>query len=155
MPCVRPAQPTDLPRIMEIASSTPAAAQWSASEYAKLFSSKTLASKSVQDRAVLVAEDERIVQGFIVGRGVGTDWEIENIAVISSAQRHGLGQLLLARFLQVVLERGGTNVFLEVRESNRPARLLYEKAGFVEVGQRKGYYQAPPEDAVVLKISFS
>jgi ribosomal-protein-alanine N-acetyltransferase len=45
-------------------------------------------------------------------------------------------------------------VFLEVRVSNIAARKLYEKIGFVQVGQRKAYYQHPAEDALILKISF-
>jgi ribosomal-protein-alanine N-acetyltransferase len=32
-------------------------------------------------------------------------------------------------------------IFLEVDEDNIPARRLYERAGFREVGRRKGYYQ--------------
>ena len=167
---VRVASESDLPRIMEIAASTPLSAQWSADEYAKFFSSKIFtlesssstdarakvsASKSVQDRAILVAEDANALVGFIVGRGVAGDWEIENIAVIPWSQKRGVGRLLLTEFLLFVRERGGSNVFLEVRESNHRARLLYEKAGFAEVGRRKSYYHAPPEDAAVLKISFS
>ena len=32
-------------------------------------------------------------------------------------------------------------VFLEVDEDNEPARRLYQRAGFREVGRRPGYYQ--------------
>jgi [ribosomal protein S18]-alanine N-acetyltransferase len=31
-------------------------------------------------------------------------------------------------------------VFLEVDEDNMPARRLYQRAGFHEVGRRSGYY---------------
>ncbi|MGZ7144902.1 GNAT family N-acetyltransferase, partial [Streptococcus pyogenes] len=41
-------------------------------------------------------------------------------------------------------------VFLEVRESNKAARGLYEKFGFKKVGLRKKYYQNPVEDAVLM-----
>ncbi len=45
-------------------------------------------------------------------------------------------------------------VFLEVRPSNPHAIALYQSVGFVQVGLRKGYYQAEGgrEDALVLKL---
>ena len=47
------------------------------------------------------------------------------------------------------------DVFLEVRPSNLHAIALYQSLGFVEVGRRRGYYQAEVgrEDALVLKLS--
>lgn len=149
MPSVRPAQSSDLARIMEIAASATGAARWSDNEYAKLFAPETM-----QDRLVLVVEHQGDVQGFVIGRNVESELEIENIAVSSTVQKQGFGWLLLEEFLRVVRTRHGTSVFLEVRESNRPARLLYEKARFVEIGRRKSYYRDPPEDAVVLRFSF-
>ena len=146
---VRPGEPADLDRMKDIAASAAGAAQWPPEEYGKLF-----ASLSVQTRTVLVAEDDGMVQGFIVGRCVDREWEIENIAVSPAMQRRGLGGLLLEGFLREARSRQGTNVFLEVRKSNQAARLLYEKAGFVEAGQRKDYYRQPDEDALVLRFSF-
>jgi ribosomal-protein-alanine acetyltransferase len=160
MPMVRAAVPADVPRLLEIAAHTPFSAQWPEDKYAKFFSAKAdstpqeSASGTVQVHAILVAEDQIGVHGFIAGSGVAGDWELENIAVIPSQQKHGLGRMLLTQFLCSVRERGGTNVFLEVRESNHSALLLYEKAGFIEVGRRKDYYQNPTEDARVHKISF-
>ena len=71
-----------------------------------------------------------------------------------SARRRGLGSHLLGEFLHHVQSNGGREVFLEVRESNRAARELYEKWAFIEAGRRKSYYQDPPEDALVLKFYF-
>ena len=42
-----------------------------------------------------------------------------------------------------------SKIFLEVRESNQPARRLYEKHGFREIGRRRRYYQNPLEDAIL------
>ena len=45
-------------------------------------------------------------------------------------------------------------VFLEVDERNEPARRLYQRAGFREVGRRPGYYQQgreQPATALVLR----
>jgi [ribosomal protein S18]-alanine N-acetyltransferase len=107
-----------------------------------------------QPRTALVVEQDGSVSGFIVGRLVDDEWEIENIAVTGAARRRGLGSRLVGELLDLVRSRGGKSVFLEVRESNRAARSLYEKWAFVEVGRRKMYYQNPPEDALLLKFKF-
>ena len=61
----------------------------------------------------------------------------------------------MGEFLALARERGGREIFLEVRASNVAARRLYEKWAFVEAGVRKSYYQGPTEDALVLRLSFS
>jgi len=62
--------------------------------------------------------------------------------------------LLLERSRQAGMDA----VFLEVRPSNPYAIALYQSVGFVQVGLRKGYYQAPDngrEDALVLKLDLT
>jgi ribosomal-protein-alanine N-acetyltransferase len=146
---VRPASAGDLARLMEIAAHSATAAQWNPAEYAKL-----CAAEPPPDRVTLVVEQESAVVGFLAGRRFGDEWEIENIAVSGPARRHGLGTRLLGEFLDRVRESGGKAVFLEVRESNRAARALYERWAFTEAGRRKAYYENPAEDALVLKFSF-
>ena len=51
-------------------------------------------------------------------------------------------------------QEGAAAVFLEVRESNRAARALYEKWAFLESGRRRGYYKDPEEDAILYRIDF-
>ena len=85
---------------------------------------------------------------------MASEWEIENIAVAGAARRRGLGSHLMGEFLHHVRSSGGKEVSLEVRESNSAARALYEKWAFLEAGRRKGYYQDPPEDALILKFYF-
>ena len=41
---------------------------------------------------------------------------------------------------------------LEVRESNAPARALYEKHGYKAVGIRKNYYEKPTESAILMTL---
>ncbi len=45
------------------------------------------------------------------------------------------------------------DVLLEVRQSNETAQRLYTRHGFVPIGRRRRYYQAPPEDAVVMRLT--
>ena len=147
---VRHAVADDLSRLIELSRHAATAAQWTSAEYQKLF-----APDAVHERVTLVLEEEGIVLGFLVGRPLADEWEIENIAVHGPARRRGLGTRLLGEFMKLVENRGGRHVFLEVRESNRAARALYEKWAFVEAGRRQSYYHDPEEDALVLKFSFS
>ena len=78
-------------------------------------------------------EDGDAIQGFLIARAVGPEWELENIAIAGSARRRGLGTRLLGEFLNTARARGATSVFLEVRESNSAARRLYEKWAFSKV----------------------
>jgi ribosomal-protein-alanine N-acetyltransferase len=143
---VRRAEIEDITRMMEIARRSATAAQWERSHYEQCFA---------PERIALVIEENGSVMGFLVGRSLGNEWEIENIAVTADARRRGLGSHLLGEFLHHVRGSGGKAVLLEVRESNHAARALYEKWAFIVAGQRKAYYQDPLEDALILKFSFS
>ncbi len=72
--------------------------------------------------------------------------EITNLAVSKAYQHQGVASLLL----KALLSQEG-KFFLEVRESNQKARLLYEKHGFETYFIRKNYYQKPNEDALLMK----
>jgi ribosomal-protein-alanine N-acetyltransferase len=147
---VRRARSEDVPQLIEIARTSVTAAHWTQEAYARL-----VAVEGSRSPVGLVVEEDGCVEGFLVGREVGAgDWEIENIAVHGPARRRGLGTRLLGEFLEAVRSRGGNDVYLEVRQSNRAARTLYEKWGFLESGVRKAYYQSPEEDALILRFSF-
>jgi [ribosomal protein S18]-alanine N-acetyltransferase len=152
---VRPGVASDVHRLAEIAGRSATAAQWRREEYERLFAPEVAnAQAPTNARALLVVEQDGQVMGFIVGRAVAGEWEIENVAISGSARRRGLGSHLLGEFLNLVRARGGREIFLEVRESNRAARELYEKWAFEEAGRRKDYYQNPTEDALVFRLSF-
>ena len=124
------------------------ASHWWRGQYEALFSATGL-------RVALVIEEGTTIQGFLVARAVEREWEIENIAITGPARRRGLGSRLLGEFLDLVRGRGAESIFLEVRESNRAARSLYEKWAFVEAGRRNRYYHDPEEDAVIYRLTFS
>ena len=98
----------------------------------------------------MVIEEDH-VQGFLVARSLGPEWEIENIVIADSALRRGLGTRLVRELLHRAQTQGAQAVLLEVRESNRAARGLYSKLGFVESDRRKSYYGNPEEDAILYK----
>jgi ribosomal-protein-alanine N-acetyltransferase len=145
---IRPATPADVPAMMRLAQHSATAALWSPEQYQRVFSTET------PHRLALIIEEASGVQGFLIAKGIAAEWELENIAVAGTARRRGLGTRLLGEFLDHVRAQGASAVFLEVRESNRAARALYEKWAFEAAGRRPRYYHAPDEDAIVYRLSF-
>ena len=96
------------------------------------------------------AFDNGKLVGYAGMQTVTDEGYITNIAVVPEHRRQGLADRLLAELLICAAERSLAFVTLEVRESNTPARKLYEKYGFAAVGRRKGYYDLPKEDAILM-----
>jgi ribosomal-protein-alanine N-acetyltransferase len=88
--------------------------------------------------------------GFILSRLVADEAEILSVAVAASRRGKGLGRRLLDLHLRRLAGLGATAVFLEVEEGNEPARALYRRAGFREVGRRAGYYRAGEGGAAIV-----
>jgi ribosomal-protein-alanine N-acetyltransferase len=96
----------------------------------------------------------RALAGFILSRLAAGEAEILSVAVASSRRGRGLGRKLLDLHLRRLAGLGATAVFLEVDEDNAPARRLYARAGFRDVGRRPAYYARgaqPPAAALVLR----
>jgi ribosomal-protein-alanine N-acetyltransferase len=103
------------------------------------------------DDLFLVAEADGAVIGYLIAWSAGPEAEILNLAITSAARRRGTGRALLQEALTLLAAEGVSSVYLEVRRSNAAARALYAAAGFREAAVRRGYYQAPREDALVLR----
>jgi len=147
---IRAADTSDIPAILALANSVTSAAHWPAQIYAEMFSANAPA------RLILIAENEqKKLHGFAVARFTADECELENIVVRPESQRCGIGRKLLAALLESARAKGATRMFLEVRESNRAARALYEKCEFTESGRRADYYSSPKEDALIYQISLS
>jgi ribosomal-protein-alanine N-acetyltransferase len=96
----------------------------------------------------------RALCGFILSRIAAGEAEILSVAVVSERRGRGLARALLNLHLRRLAGLGASAVFLEVDEDNEPARRLYRRAGFREVGRRPGYYQkdsGAPATALVLR----
>lgn len=76
--------------------------------------------------------------------------DIADIAVRTSLRRSGIGEKLLRRLMDDGYRAGVERFSLEVRASNAPAIALYEKLGYRQEGLRRGYYENPREDALIL-----
>jgi len=135
MAAIRLGGAEDLEAVAAIQASSPGAARWAVTDYL--------------EHRFLVAEDANQVVGFLVWRAVAADEaEILNLAVVPEFRRRGLARGLLEGALRTL--KG--DFFLEVRASNQAALDFYKSLGFQEVRQRKGYYAAPPETAIVMKF---
>ena len=97
-----------------------------------------------QNWYALAYSGEELV-GFLAIQENLYELEVVQIAVRKEWQGRGIARQLLETVPQE------KEVFLEVREGNTPARTLYQKQGFKEIGCRKGYYHAPTEDAIMMK----
>jgi [ribosomal protein S18]-alanine N-acetyltransferase len=78
--------------------------------------------------------------GFALGRVIAGEAELLTLAVDPARRREGLGRRLLAAFEAEAARLGAEQAFLEVSETNQPARALYGGAGWVQAGRRPGYY---------------
>ncbi len=76
--------------------------------------------------------------------------QITNIAVHPDHRRRGQGAAIVRALLRHAKDCRLESVSLEVRASNAAAIALYREAGFAEAGRRKGFYQKPTEDAIVM-----
>jgi ribosomal-protein-alanine N-acetyltransferase len=119
---------------------------WSEDEFERL-----LIDKSVIAHRAMVG---RTLAGFILSRLAAGEAEILSVAVASARRGRGLARKLLDLHLRRLAGLGATAVFLEVDEDNAPARRLYERARFRDVGRRPAYYArggAAPANALVLR----
>jgi ribosomal-protein-alanine N-acetyltransferase len=96
-----------------------------------LIESNVVAHRAVRGRKLI---------GFIVSRRGGGEAEILSVAVAPAWRGRKLSRSLLDLHLRRLAGLGTRAVFLEVGKNNAPARALYRRAGFHEVGQRQGYY---------------
>jgi ribosomal-protein-alanine N-acetyltransferase len=100
---------------------------------------------------VAAGADGQIV-GYTAAIDSREDGEILNVAVAADARRQGIGGLLLDAAMRTLKMKHVKRLYLEVRESNTAALLLYESRGFLRLSTRRNYYRRPVENALVLAL---
>lgn len=91
------------------------------------------------------------VLGYVIVLLLLDEAEVADLAVSPRVRGRGIGGRLLDQVSREVGVLGVRSLYLEVRESNASARVLYESRSFTHVGRRRGYYQHPREDALLMR----
>lgn len=97
-----------------------------------------------------VFEQEERILGYCNLRVLAGEGEVQRIAVHPSCRRLGVARKLMEAMTASARKSGASCISLEVRESNRAARNLYESCGFAAEAVRRGYYRNPDEDALIM-----
>lgn len=142
---MRKALETDIPRLVAIEEATQLA-PWTTDIFLRCL-------RAGYDCWVI--EENRQVVAFVMMSSVLTgESHILNLCVDTPYQRRGYGRELLSYALSQAEYKGMSMAYLEVRRSNQKAITLYDKMGFVQIGERKKYYPTQDgrqyEDALVL-----
>lgn len=140
---VRTAEAEDLAKVVQIERECSSAAHWQETAYRK--------AVTVDHRLLLVAECGEHLLGFLVASTATQEWELENIAVSPAVRRQGVGRALISTLINEAKSSKATEIRQEIRASNLAAQQLGQSVGFVQEGQRKGYYRDPTEDALLFK----
>ncbi|MFT6043553.1 MAG: ribosomal-protein-alanine N-acetyltransferase [Porticoccaceae bacterium] len=139
--CIRQMGQTDMEAVVAIEALN-SKSPWSENQF----------HQCIQWTQVMVLKNT--VVGFAVVVEVVDQAELQNISLHPDHVGVGLG----SEFLDTVIERLPAQInqiYLEVRVSNFSAIRLYSKAGFAEIGQRRGYYATEygREDALLMSRS--
>ena len=142
---VRNVRAEDLPQISALEESC----------FSVPWTEEMLRSQLTDGHVFLAAEEDGQVLGYAGLQYVLDEGYITNVATAPARRREGIAGMLLSALKKRAKALGLSFLTLEVRESNAPARRLYGKHGFSVVGRRKGYYEAPREDAILMTYFFS
>ncbi|MDO9302882.1 MAG: ribosomal protein S18-alanine N-acetyltransferase [Anaerolineales bacterium] len=100
-----------------------------------------------------VAELDGCIAAMLVAWLIVDEIHIATIATHPDFRKQGIGEKLLSFTLQSAKDEGAITSFLEVREGNDAALMMYQKFGYVESGRRKGYYLDNGEDAILMTLA--
>ena len=91
--------------------------------------------------------------GYISGLLVSDDLNILNLGIDERYRNRGFGyQLLNYLLIENKRELKSTNIFVELRKTNKLAFNLYLRLGFKVYNERKNYYSNPNEDAILMNL---
>ena len=110
------------------------------------------ASLEDPDGGLLAASEDGRLMGYAIFHCSFEDCELYSVAVSPACRRRGIGRELVSAVIHEARSRGASRLLLEVRRSNLPARAMYDSMGFTAIGERKNYYDAPREDAVIMEL---
>ena len=142
---LRPARATDVPALADLDSAcfgNPWAAEIWAQEVLRDLASVTVAM-SLDPLVGLV--------GASCVWLVADEAHLLRVATRPTYRGRGVGRDLLEAAFVSARAAGCKTMLLEVARRNRAALAVYERTGFAIVGERKGYYATPPDDALLMR----
>ena len=112
-----------------------------------------LASRPSFRGFVAVPDSSADPMGYVLVLAGGGSADIVSVAVAPELLRRGVATRLLLFALADLAGEGVEEITLEVAVDNAPARALYERLDFREIGRRPGYYRRDRElvDALVMR----
>lgn len=135
------------------AADAPAVAALEAQCFSQPWSLRAFAQMAAQESAcylLLWKQGElAAVAGFVQALD---EANLSNIMTAPEFRRQGLAGRLLDALLHEGRARAVSRFVLEVRASNQSAIGLYASRGFAPLGLRPGFYQDPPEAALMMEL---
>lgn len=105
---------------------------------------------ALRGAVLLAAEAGDDMIGFVAARVVMDEGHVIKIAVSGDWRRRGVARRLMDALEKEFRKREVKVIWLEVRSTNRPARMFYRGLDFHEIAVRRKYYADTGEDAVVM-----
>jgi len=102
----------------------------------------------------LVAVEDNQIVGYVGMYTSFDEGEITNVAVEKKVQNQGIGKKLVNESIKWCEKNKINQLILEVRKSNEGAIHLYQSLGFEIIGNRKGFYEHPTEDGLVMNLNW-
>ena len=99
--------------------------------------------------------DESPPVGFLFLRIEERAAKVYKLGVREKYQGRGIGEIILDHAMALAVEADVPEIYLEVASHNIRALSLYRKYGFQRIGIRRGYYEQPPDDALVMNLELS
>ncbi len=155
---IRPAIATDLDEVLALERAAAEAPHWPEAEYGAILISRegNCEQPAGARRCLFVAQTAGHLVGFAVGKSVGTGQdclaELESVAVEAGARRAGVGRALCVAVADWCRAQGAAALELEVRAASAGAIALYRGMGFAVQGRRRSYYEAPADDALLMRL---
>lgn len=138
---INPMAETDIKGIAEIEKSC----------FTSPWSEKSIAEELKKEQArFFVAKFNEEIIGYIGANNVLGEVYVANIAVKESFRRKGIASELLSWLIYQSESENADFISLEVRKSNSGAIALYDQFGFEKAGERKNFYTAPAENALIM-----
>lgn len=122
--------------------------------FSKPWSKSSVIESFLHGTKFFIYKEQEKTVGYMGLSCVLDEGYVTNVAVLPEYRRKGIASKLLEFCLKYATEKQLSFISLEVRKSNASAIKLYEKFGFIVEGERKNFYEAPVENALIMTRRF-